>query len=257
MLHFLPVMDSNYEQKYHAIEDHFWWFLARRDYLQKVMRRYAIAKDAAILEVGCSGGPLLAELQAAGYTNLRGLDVSPVAIDRAKARGLSNLFVMDATKPDFPDNTFDLLIASDILEHLQKPQEALAQWQRILKPGGLAIILVPAFMFLWSEHDEVNHHFHRYTRHELAALLGQQGLEVVTSSYWNFALFPPVTAIRVLKRLLPKPKRPPQDQLSPPAAWLNSLLYGLLRCENSLLAHHVRFPFGVSALAIGRKPAAA
>jgi len=247
-------MDSTYEQKYHAIEDSYWWFLARRDYLRRTMRRYRIPTDAAILEVGCSGGPLLAELKDAGYTNLRGLDVSPTAIDRAKSRGLDNLFVMDATKPDFPDNTFDLLIASDILEHLQQPQPALAQWCRILKPGGLAIILVPAFMFLWTEHDEVNRHFHRYTRPDLVAAVRQQGFDIVTSSYWNMTLFPPVAAVRLLKRLLPKPKRPPQDQLSAAAPWLNTTLLSLLRGENALLNLGLRFPLGVSTLVIARKP---
>src|SRR5207253_9325776 len=120
-----------------------------------------------ILDIGCAGGPLLLDLKNAGFYNLYGVDVSEKAAEVCKQRGLENVYVMDGHNPEFEENSFDVIIASDSLEHLQDDMLALKNWNRLLKPGGELYVFVPAFMYLWSKHDVVNQHFRRYTAVEL------------------------------------------------------------------------------------------
>jgi SAM-dependent methyltransferase len=247
-------MDTGFEEKYHRIEDTYWWFRARRDYLVRLIRGpLRVPPEAQILDIGCSGGALLSDLHNCGYKNLHGIDVSPAAIEICQGRGCAVVRVMDATQPDYPDNTFDLVIAGDVLEHLEHADAALKQWRRILKPGGTLIVLVPAFMFLWTSHDDVNHHFRRYRLGQLRRDLGRQGFTLPVGSYWNFSLFAPIAAIRILMRAFSSPRRPATDQDVSMPRWLNSTLVGLLSLENTLLLHGLRFPVGVSALAIAVK----
>ncbi|MFC7666772.1 class I SAM-dependent methyltransferase [Hymenobacter humi] len=117
-------------------------------------------------------------LRAAGYTDLTGIDVSAPAIELAVARGVPNVSVMDGAALEFATARFDVVIASDVLEHIEDEAKALSEWNRVLKPGGQLLVFVPAHAYLWSEHDVVNHHFRRYSRQGLVAALARAGLRV-------------------------------------------------------------------------------
>ncbi len=119
------------------------------------------------------------------------------------------------------------------------------------------LVFVPAFKSSWSNHDVVNHHFHRYRAAELAALLRAAGFEIRRQGYWNFFLFLPVALLRLARRLMPgsAEKFPPATSIPFPPL-LNSLLFYLLRLENRLLLAGLDFPWGVSAVVIARKPSA-
>jgi hypothetical protein len=123
-----------------------------------------------------------------------------------------------------------------------------------LRPGGTLMVFVPAFKFLWSGHDVVNHHFHRYRAAELAGLLRSAGFEIQRQGYWNFFLFLPVAIVRLAKRLFAgnSDKLPAGDLKAVPRA-LNFLLILLLRLENRLMLCGLNFPWGVSAAVIARK----
>ncbi len=242
-------MDLAYEQIYHQLEQTHFWFRARRDYILRRMQQWHIAKNAAILEVGCSGGPLLQALADQGYANVQGIDLSPAGIGLCHQRNLKNASIMDATALAFADQQFDLVIASDILEHIDQEAKALSEWRRVLKPGGKLLVMVPAYTFLWSQHDEVNHHFRRYTRGRLAAAMRQAGFSLTDCGYWNATLFPPVALVRVLRKCLPHPKR--RGDARPTASLINSLFYCAIKIENSLALRGIRAPFGLSVLAVG------
>jgi SAM-dependent methyltransferase len=203
-----------------------------------------------MLDIGCSGGALLAALADARFSNLAGIDLSRDAIARCQSRGLQNTSVMNAEAPTFPDASFDLLIASDILEHLEHPQPALENWRRLLKPRGTLLVMVPAFMWLWSQHDQVNHHFRRYTRAGLVSDLRIADWTVLDSGYWNTALFPAVAGVRLARRAIGEKSTTGGDQLRATSPTINRLLLRLLNTENALLVAGVRLPFGVSTWAV-------
>lgn len=238
-------MDKGYEEKYHSIEQDHWWYTSRRLTILNMIDD--LPRSTRILDIGCSGGVLMLDLKAKGFTDVTGIDFSAEAIEQCKAKGLSSVFVMDAHFPDFKDEEFDLIIASDCLEHLEKDTVALQNWQRILKKGGKGLIFVPAFMSLWSEHDVINHHFRRYTRDELVSKAKAAGFTVKKASYWNFAMFFPTWLYRKMRNMSKSAKEQPEDHMDKFNPAVNSLLTVWMKLENGLFGA-TGFPLGVSVM---------
>ncbi len=245
-------MDIEYEIKYHQIEENYWWFQARRDMVFRLVQDLQLPRNAAILEIGCSGGPLLQRLRSTGYTDLTGIDVSEVGIAVAQQRGIPNVSCMDGANLTFPDASFDLVVASDVLEHIEDEAQALREWTRVLKPGGKLLVFVPAFQILWGKHDEINHHFRRYTAAQLSASMRSAGLQVRRHSYWNISLFFPTAAIRLLKRIMPKDNKRTEDDLFAAPPLVNNFLINLIKAENRVL-QTINAPVGVSVFALAAK----
>ncbi len=247
-------MRADFESQYHRVETDHWWFVARRDLLSALVRDAGAGPASRILDVGCAGGATIHRLQRDGYAHVIGIDLSPEAIARCRRGGLQNVHEMDAGHPDFPDQSFDLILASDVLEHVDDERAAVRAWFRLLRPQGLLIAMVPAFMALWSPHDEANHHRKRYRLGELRGCLEECGFETRRASYWNFLLFLPAAIIRVVQRAVPALGRTHPDLRIPPAL-LNGLLAALLSGENRLLRAGLSWPWGLSALVVARRPA--
>lgn len=203
-------------------------------------------RAAKILDIGCASGQMIRLLEANGFSNKTGIDISEDAIIACRRRGIENVSVMDAKTLNFLDSSFDIILASDVLEHIQADAAALRDWNRTLTHSGRLILFVPAFNFLWSKHDETNHHYRRYTKSELLRLLQQAGFSVERISYWNFSLFFPIWLARLLN------KNSGGDDLQKINTTTNKLLTGLLKFENHLLSR-INFPVGVSLFAICRK----
>jgi len=244
-------MDKGYEQKYHSIEDYNWWFLARRHTILSMLQK--LPKDARIIDIGCSGGVMLKELQAKGFSNITGIDFSPEAIEKCKKNNLPDCYVMDAHYPDFKEETFDLIIASDCLEHLKDDEIALKNWNKILKKGGQAIIFVPAFMSIWSEHDVINHHFRRYKKQELVEKSKAAGFGILKASYWNCLLFFPTYIFRKIRNKSADAKEKPKDHLDNFNPVLNTILRLWLSVEN-IFFKSTGLPVGVSVMVTLKKP---
>jgi SAM-dependent methyltransferase len=249
-------MQEEYEKHYHAIESNHWWFVGRRQIVYDLVLCANSDRGCRILEMGCSSGQFLFQLRNHGYQNVTGIDISERAVKVCQEAGLP-ANVMDAQRLDFPDDSFDLITASDVLEHLADEKRALQEWRRVLKPGGRLVVFVPAFMFLWSKHDVVNKHYRRYKLDELKRTLTENGFIIERNSYWNFFLFPPVALVRGVKRLL-RGGQFSQDEhtgdLFIPPKVLNALLLMMLRMENWLfIKGGVNWPFGVSAMALASK----
>lgn len=247
-------MQADYEALYHRVEDRHWWFTGRREVVRRLVEAAHPARTGRILDVGCAAGALLADLHGAGYRDLTGIDVSAVAIERCRQSGLADARLMDAADPAFPPASFDVVVASDVLEHLADAPAALRAWRRLLRPNGVIIAFVPAFMFLWSKHDVANHHHRRYRAPELGALLASAGLEVERLGYWNFLLFAPAALVRLGERLAPA-LRDMDSDIRLPAAPVNAALRAILRGENALTAAGANWPLGLSAMAVARVPA--
>lgn len=246
-------MKASFEAEYHRVEDYQWWCKARREIVLRLVCRHIVNPDARILELGCSSGALLVDLKNAGYNDVSGIDLSDVAIGVAKERGLANVSVMNAASLAFPDSSFDVLIASDVLEHIDDDAAAAHECYRVLRPNGWFIIFVPAFRQLWSRHDEVNQHVRRYNARELSRLLHQPGFIVDRLSYWNFLLTMPNAALAMMRKLAPGLLASRSTGgLITPVAPINQLLLQLLRIENHLLEAG-DLPFGTSVFALARK----
>jgi SAM-dependent methyltransferase len=242
-------MDIEYEKRYHKVETENWWFVSRRRYLLDVLKN--APKDSLILDIGCSSGIFLKELELQGFKmeNLFGIDISEKAIQNCKNNGIQNAFVMDAQKIDLPEK-FDIIVASDCLEHLRDDIQAIRNWYELLKTGGMMCVFVPAFQSLWSTHDEVNMHFRRYTNKELKDKLTSEKLTVLKSSYWNFSLFIPLYLFRKIDAVLSRKKKKEGQVIDGKIA--NVVLLKLLLLENKLLKY-VNFPVGVSTFCIAKK----
>jgi len=246
-------MRESFEEDYHRLEENHWWFMGRRDIILSLIKAYfQDKKDIKILEIGCSGGPLLKRLLREGYRRVFGIDLSPRAILLCKSRGVSNVLLMDGKEMGILTEKVDLLIASDVLEHIKDDKNAIREWYRVLKRGGIIICFVPAFGFLWSEHDELNNHFRRYTRKELINLFRTVEMKILRASYWNFCLFFPTLLLRTFCKL-PLLNRFRFRQLREVGKVSNRVLGGLLKIENEILMRGVNFPFGISAMVVAQK----
>jgi len=244
-----------YEQSYRLEQEH-WWFAGMRTLSRAMLKRLAIGTDGyatRCLDVGCGTGFWTKELEAFGQTC--GLDVAPEALHFSRKRGINHLVRATAEHLPFRDESYGLITAIGVIEHLDDENGFLSELSRVCKPGGYILLLTSAYEFLWSRHDEIAHHKRRYTKRQFMQLLTTSRLEVVRISYVNSFLFLPILVIRLVQRLgvaRPGVEKGSPDMFQPP--WLiNRLLYMVLWLETNLL-NFLSFPFGVGLFAIVRKP---
>lgn len=242
-------MEIEYEKRYHEVESENWWFVSRRRYLLDLLKNES--KDCKVLDIGCSSGIFLNDLEQLEFKkeNLFGIDISEKAIANCKKNGIQNAFVMDAQKISLSEK-FDIIVASDCLEHLRDDTAAIKNWTTLLKTGGKLYVFVPAFQSLWSKHDEVNMHYRRYTNKELKSKLITENLTILKSSYWNFFLFIPLYFFRKIDAVVSRNKKKEGQIID--GKITNSILLKLLLFENKLLKY-INFPFGVSTFCIAEK----
>ncbi|MGF1511059.1 MAG: class I SAM-dependent methyltransferase [Myxococcota bacterium] len=240
-------MEEEFETTYHDVERGHWWSVGRRDAILRLME--AGWGTDPVLDVGCSGGRLVEALAQRGFT-ARGIDVSHRAVAHAQRRGI-DVVLGAADQLNVADGSIGTVIASDVLEHIDDDVRALREWRRVLIPGGALIVFVPAHPFLWSLHDERNHHRRRYERRTLTHAIRRAGFELTRLSGWNSTLFAPIATARTAQRLRRKHDSPPDFQMPP--TWLNSSLRVLLELENRWLVRH-NLPIGVSLMALALNP---
>lgn len=237
-------------------EDRHWWFRGRRDVLVSVLDRFLPRAPEGgprrLLDVGAGTGFMMEAMRRFG--EVEGLETSPDARRHLKARLGKEVTLYEEPLPEgLPHGKrYDAITAFDVIEHIEDPAPSLRAIASALVPGGVFVCTVPAFQFLWSSHDDVNHHFRRYTRRQLVDELQRAGLRVEFSSYFNSWLFAPVAAVRLLQKVIPERGGSGSDMDVPPAAPINFALERLFASERFLVPR-VSLPFGVSLLAIARK----
>jgi SAM-dependent methyltransferase len=227
-----------------AIEESHWWFVGRRRLFARELTQLAVPQDARVLDIGTSTGSNLRMLSDLGFKYVTGVDVSDDAIRYCARKGLGHVKKGNVCALPFDDGSFDVVLATDIIEHVDDDDLALAEIARVLKPGGRVLITVPAFGSLWGLQDEVALHKRRYRIVPLLEQLKRVGLKPLRRYYFNYLLFGPIWLARQLIRIL-RVRVDSEGEINTPA--LNRILQGIFLLD-TLTAPTLRMPFGVSIL---------
>jgi len=234
----------------YEVEGAHWWFVGRRriieGFIAKACRDIGELQPR-ILDVGCGTGANLQMLSQFGVAE--GVDVSEEALDFCRARGLPQVKLGAAESLPYEDKSFDLVTGLDVVEHLDDDIAGLREMRRVLRPGGRAVLFVPAFMFLWGVQDDISHHRRRYTLPQLKQKLRAAGLAVERASYANLTFFAPILIGRLLMRVTGW--RPASENNITIGA-LNGLLGRILGAESWWL-QRMSFPFGVSIVCVAKR----
>ncbi|PYT05279.1 MAG: methylase [Acidobacteria bacterium] len=242
---------AEYAEMY-KLESFYWWFVARSrllDWLVGDISREFIRPT--ILDVGCGTG--INSRVLAKHGNTISTDASEEALGFSKGRGIEGLVRSQVESLPFAASSFDVITALDVLEHINDDLRALDELLRVARDGGVLVITVPAYGFLWSEHDEALHHRRRYAASELRNKLTNAGFEVQRISYYITFLFFPILFMRFVQSVSKKSVHAKTSHVLLPK-WLNSLLIAILGFERVLL-RWMNFPFGVSIVCLARKRA--
>jgi SAM-dependent methyltransferase len=248
------LLDGMKLEEYHkmaAVEDEMWYYHVLRGHLRYYLKRFLQKESADVLDAGCGTGGLIRYLQNQETAwRFTGVDVSPVACELARLRGCPEVLEADLTDLPYPADTFDAVVSSDVLYHIEDDALALKEMVRVLRPGGLVVINVPAYRWLWSYHDVAVQSQRRYDRRELGDKLKVAGFEILKITHWNMILLP---LIVLRRKVWPAPRSGSDVQAYVP--WLNSLFKGVMAIETALLGIAGFLPAGSSLLVVARKPA--
>jgi SAM-dependent methyltransferase len=245
----MGAVNSDYELQTHRVEDRHWWYRGRRRVLERTIARLQLPAPARVLDAGCGSGRNMVEL--ARYGEVSGIELSDTSVAAARQRAVGKVVEGSVLEMPFEDDSFDLAVCLDVIEHLEDDRAALRELRRVLAPGGALLVTVPAYQWLWSGHDEINHHHRRYNRDTLLAAAGDAGWSCEFATHFNSLLLPVAIALRVLDRLHTKATESSLDLWVPPAP-VNWLLQQPLNAEAAAIGRGRPIPAGLSLLAVLR-----
>ncbi|MBT8328040.1 MAG: class I SAM-dependent methyltransferase [Bacteroidia bacterium] len=249
-------MDPQFYREYYTLERSHWWFTARLEILEGVLKKWILnakPKTLNILNVGVATGATSEMLSK--YGNVVSVEYDEECCKFLKEKTGIEAINASLTELPFETDTFDLVCAFDVIEHIEDDKLAISEVNRVLRKDGHYYITVPAFQFLWSNHDVVNHHYRRYTKRNLNSLFSS--FKITYSSYFNFWLFFPIAMVRFVLNLLPKSKNKQSsgsdNEVLSSSGLLNSIVKFIFKSERHFLRQGIRFPVGVSIMSIGTK----
>ena len=238
-------MDQEYSTAYARLYREHWWWRVREEILLRKIRRILGSRTtgARILDVGCGAGLFFDALERLGH--VEGIESDALAVGQA-GRWRSRIHIGELDETFQPGGGFDLILLLDVVEHVDRPAQLLGRAASLLTPTGRIMITVPAFNWLWTSHDELNHHVERYTAKEIRELMTGAGLTAIDTSYLFQSLVLPKLLVRAKEALTVHTARVPQI----PSRAANIALQAWYRSEYMLAG---RLPFGSSVLAIGQR----
>jgi SAM-dependent methyltransferase len=244
----LPVEPDEY-RKMAKVEDAMWYYRALHRHVTRSLAAVLPAGEASVLDAGCGTGGLLRRLHAAQPAwRLTGLDYSPLACDFARGRVAGEVVQGSVTALPFANAAFDAITSCDVVCQVTEPARAAGEFHRCLRPGGVVVLTMPAYQWLYSYHDRETGNLRRCTRGGVDDLLRAAGFTILRSTYWNTLLFP----LAVLRRKVFPPPAPTSDVGLFPAP-VEALFTGLMALEHGWLGLGAPLPFGNSVLTVARK----
>jgi SAM-dependent methyltransferase len=231
------------------LERSHWWFVGRRKLLKLLLAPLAIQENFPVIDIGCGVGSNLGLFRSMGYRTI-GVDAEIYSLELAKKSLPEAMFINgDLFNLPVKSGSIGLIVATDILEHLDDDTIGIREIHRTLVDGGKAIITVPAFKSLLGVQDIVGMHRRRYGRREFEKKMEAGGLTIMRSSYFNSILFFPIFLARRLIRLLGL-RVASENRINFPL--LNFFLKAIFSLEPHVLKYF-SFPFGVSIFCIVKK----
>ena len=238
---------DEYRIMFEAEEQH-WWYRGLRKISLQFIKKYAPTSILKVLDVGCGTG-ILTKILSIDHDVTR-IDYSEDAISFCRMRELENVKQASANDLPFDNESFDLVTCMDVLYHKGvDAKKALSEIYRVLRPGGLFAINLPAFNFLYSSHDRAIETARRFTRKEVKHLLLETKLKILKLIYWDFFLFPVVATTRLIRKRSDKET----SDINVPTKIINEFLYFILRTEANLI-RLTSLPWGTSVFAVAQKP---
>ena len=233
-------------QKLYRLEQTYWWFVGRRAIIKAILGKHLLGgnKKLNILDFGSGTGgnfPLLSQ-----FGEVLGVEVSKHAINLSKDNFKDfKVYRIRLNEPcPFAERSFDLIALLDVLEHVENDQKLILELKPLLKKGGMFLLTVPAYQWLWSAHDEVLGHFRRYSRSDIKEKLVDLGLRIKYSTYIISSVWPIVVIYRLINQ------KPETSYVNLPSS-ANYFLIFLLKVE-ALLLKYIRFSFGTSVLILAQ-----
>ena len=173
-------MDKIYYEEYFELERKHWWFRARKEIINSLLRKNVTGDGNAVLNIGAATGETSNWLSAYGPVTSVEYEKDCCAFVKEKLN--LDFITASITELPFEEIQYDLVAAFDVIEHVENDVAAVAEMFRVCKPGGLIAITVPAFEFLWSKHDDINHHRRRYRMRQLIKLFDAHPGRIVFKS---------------------------------------------------------------------------
>lgn len=236
-------------RKLAAVEDRMWYFHALNRRLLWWLGHELQLGSPQVLDAGCGTGGFIRALKTAQPSwRPTGLDFMPLACELARERTGVEIVQGSILGLPFADRSFDAVVSADVVCQVEDGGRALREFARVVRPGGLVAVNVPAFRWLWSYHDDNCETKHRYTRFELAGLFRAAGLRVQFASYANMPMLPLLAARRKLLR----PATPTSDVKDYPG-WVDASMGTLAWLEHGWQAAGLASPIGSSVFVVGRK----
>jgi SAM-dependent methyltransferase len=238
-------VDPDYGRYYRRLYETHWWWRARETAILAELRRLRPSGGwGRMLDIGCGDGLFFDRLLELGLS-VEGIEpAADLVSDDPARRGRIYVAPFDASfRPAAP---YDLIVMLDVLEHLDRPTEALRHALSILAPGGVLLATVPAFRALWTHHDDINHHVTRYTKSSFRAMAAPAGLRIDRLEYFFHWTFP----VKLAQRAVEVVHKPSASRPGLPPAVVNRALYWASRAERAVLGP-LRLPFGSSLMIVG------
>ncbi len=240
-------MDAEYAAAYPQLyRRHWWWRVREWILLQKIRTMLGDRHDARILDVGCGAGLFFDALRPFGRVEGIESDADTVARSGAWRSHIVVGELDDAYRPSAP---FDLILMLDVLEHLDDAGALVCRAARLLAPGGHILVTVPAYRWLWTAHDDLNHHVTRYTAGAVRRVFEQSGVTPAETGYIFQSLVVAKLLVKLTESGRPRSRRVPEL----PAPAINRAVQAWFRLEYRILGW---LPFGGSVLAVGARRAA-
>lgn len=239
-----------YDAMYRA-EDTLWWYVGMRRIAEALLAD-RVPAGARILDAGCGTGGNLVWLRRYGAP--AGVDISPIALQFCGRRGLRDIVRGSVSQLPFAEQTFDLVVSLDVIYHLDVHDDsaALGEIRRVLRPGGLALVRVPAIERLRGSHDAAVHTRQRYDLAELGEKVRRAGLEVIRLTGANMLLLPVAAAARLVRRRDGSATDATSDVRAVPRP-IDMAFRAALFTE-AMFVSRFDLPVGLSAMALARRP---
>lgn len=244
-------METEEYLKLAQVEDRMWYFRSLHRHFRRELMRANLPGNGAILDAGCGTGGLISRLRRLepGW-RFTGIDFMPLACELARERCGAGVDIVQASVEALPfgEGSFDAVVSADVLCQIDHWPTAIRELQRVLRPGGIVMINVPAYMWLWSYHDESVGTRHRFNRAELVDLLTEAGFRDAWATHWNALPFP---LIWMKRKLVGSAQTSDVKLYSAPVEGAFNVAMAL---EHAWVSCGGRWAWGSSIFAVAHKP---